>query len=133
MLKPLTVWITTNWKVLKEMGAPNHPACLLKNLYVGQEAMVRIGQGKMYWFKVGKGVRQGCIPSPCLKVKVKVAQWCPTLCDPMDYTIHGILQARILELVALPFSRGSSQTRDRTHVICLTGRFFITEPLGKPS
>ena len=87
---------------------PDHFTCVLKNLYVGQEAMVRIGQGKMYWFKVGKGVRQGCIPSPCLKVKVKVAQWCPTLCDPMDYTIHGILQARILEWVAFPFSGGSS-------------------------
>ena len=43
--KPLTVWITTNWKVLKEMGAPNYPACLLKNLYVGQEATVRSRHG----------------------------------------------------------------------------------------
>ena len=47
-----------------------------------------------------------------LKVKVKVAQSCLTLCDPMDYTVHGILQARILEWVAFPFSRGSSQSRD---------------------
>ena len=46
------------------------------------------------------------------KVKVKVTQWCPTLCDPMDYTVHGILQARILEWVAFPFSTGSSQPRD---------------------
>ena len=46
------------------------------------------------------------------KVKVKVTQSCPTLCDPMDYTVNGILQARILELVAFPFSRGSSETRD---------------------
>ena len=46
------------------------------------------------------------------EVKVKVAQSCPTLCDPTDYTVHGILQARILEWVALPFSRGSSQPRD---------------------
>ena len=47
-----------------------------------------------------------------MKVKVKVAQLCPTLCDPMDYTVHGILQARILEWVAFPFFRGSSQPRD---------------------
>ena len=48
------------------------------------------------------------------QVKVKVAQLCLTLCDPMDYTVHEILQARILEWVAFPFSRGSSQPRDRT-------------------
>ena len=47
----------------------------------------------------------------CLKVKLNVAQSCPTLCDPMDYTVNGILQARILEWVAFPFSRGSSQPR----------------------
>jgi len=48
----------------------------------------------------------------------------PTLCDPMNYTVHGILQARILEWVAFPFSRGSSKPRDRTHVSCIAGRFF---------
>ena len=48
------------------------------------------------------------------EVKVKVAQSCPTLCDPMDYTVHGILQARILEWVTVPFSRVSSQPKDRT-------------------
>ena len=57
-------------------------------------------------------------------VKVKVAQSCPTLCDPMDYTIHGILQARILEWVAIPFSRGSSWPRDQTQVSHNTGKFF---------
>ena len=59
-------------------------------------------------------------------VKVKVAQFCPTLCDPMDYSVHGILQARILEWVAFPFSRGSSQPRDQTQVSCITGRFFTS-------
>ena len=48
----------------------------------------------------------------------------PTLCDPKDYTVHGILQARILEWVAFPFSRGSSQTRDQTRGSCIAGRFF---------
>ena len=62
----------------------------------------------------------------CLKVKVKVAQSCPTLCDLMDYTVHGILQARILEWVALPFSRESSQPRDRTQVSRIAGRFFTS-------
>ena len=59
-------------------------------------------------------------------MKVKVAQLCPTLCDPMDYTVHGILQARILEWVAFPFSRGSSQPRDQTQVSCIAGGFFTS-------
>ena len=60
------------------------------------------------------------------KGKVKVAQSCPTLCNPMDYTVHGILQARILEWVAFPFSRGSSQLRDRTQVSHIAGRFLTS-------
>ena len=56
--------------------------------------------------------------------KAKVTQSCPTLCDPVDYTVHGILQARILEWVAIPFSRGSSQPRDWTQVSCIAGGFF---------
>ena len=55
MLKPLTVWVTTNWKNLKEMGIPDHLTCLLRNLYARQEAMIRTGRGKMDWFKIGKG------------------------------------------------------------------------------
>ena len=60
-----------------------------------------------------------------LSMKVKVTQSCLTLCDPMDFTVHGILQARILEWVATPFSRGSSQPRDRTQVSRIAGGFFI--------
>ncbi len=66
MQTPLTVWITTNWKILKEMGIPDHLTCLLRNLYAGQEATVRTGHGTTDWFQIGKGVRQGCILSPCL-------------------------------------------------------------------
>ena len=68
MPKPLTVWITINqlWKILKEMGIPDHLTCLLRNLYAGQEATVRTGHGTTNWFQIGKGVRQGCILSPCL-------------------------------------------------------------------
>ena len=59
-------------------------------------------------------------------VKVKVTQSCLTLCNPMDYKVHGILQARILEWVAIPFSRGSSQPRDRTQVSRIAGGFFTS-------
>ena len=64
--QPLTVWITINWKILKEMGIPDHLTCLLRNLYAGQEATVRTGHEKTDWFHIGKGVCQGCILSPCL-------------------------------------------------------------------
>ena len=63
---PLTVWITTNWKLLKEMGIPDYLTCLLRNLYAGQKAIVRIGHGAMDWFQIGKGINQDCILSPCL-------------------------------------------------------------------
>ena len=64
--KALTVWITTNWKILKEMGIPDHLICLLRNLYAGQEAKVITRHGKIDWFQIMKGVCQGCILSPCL-------------------------------------------------------------------
>ena len=66
MPKPLTVWITTNWKILKEMGLPDHLTCLLRNLYAGQEATVRTGHGTTYCFQIRIGVCQGCMLSPCL-------------------------------------------------------------------
>ena len=64
--KPLTVWITTNWKILKETGIPDHLTCLLRNLYAGLEATVRTGHGTTDWIQIGKGVRQSYILSPCL-------------------------------------------------------------------
>ena len=66
MPKPLTVWITINWKILKEIGIPDHLICLLRNLHAGQEATVRNGHGTTNLFQIGKGVCQGCILSPCL-------------------------------------------------------------------
>ena len=54
------------WKILKEMGIPDHLTCLLRNLYAGQEATVRTGHETMNWFHIGRGVRQGCMLSPCL-------------------------------------------------------------------
>ena len=66
MRKPLTVRITTNWKILQEMGIPNHITCLLRNLYAGQEATVRTLHATADWFQIRKGVCQGCILSLCL-------------------------------------------------------------------
>ena len=67
MPKPLIVWTTTkSGKFLKRWGIPDHLTCLLRNLYAGQEATVRAGHGTTDWFQIGKGVRQGCIFSPCL-------------------------------------------------------------------
>ena len=62
MPKPLIVWTTINWKILKEMGIPDHLTCLLK-LYACQETTVRTGHGATYWFQIGKGVRQGLFNS----------------------------------------------------------------------
>ena len=66
MLKPLTVWISTNWKILQEMGIPDHLTCFLRNLYAGQKATVGAGHGTTDWFQIGKGVRQVYRLSPCL-------------------------------------------------------------------
>ena len=58
------------WKILKEMGIPDHLTCLLRKLYAGQEATVRTGHGIIDWFQIGKGVRQGCILSPCVTLLI---------------------------------------------------------------
>ena len=64
MQKPLTLWLMTNWKVLREIGIPDHLTCLLRNLYMGQEATVRTLYGTTDWFKIEKEVQQGCLLSP---------------------------------------------------------------------
>ena len=66
MPKSLTVDHNKLWKILKEMGIPDHLTCLLRNMYAGQEATVRTGHGTTNWFQIGKGVHRGCILSPCL-------------------------------------------------------------------
>ena len=63
-LKPLTVWITTNWKILQDMEIPDHLTCLLRNPYAGQEATVRTVHGTTDWFRIVKGVHRGCKLSP---------------------------------------------------------------------
>ena len=115
MLKPLTVWITTDWEIHKKMGIPDHLTCLLRNLYAGQEATVRTLHGTGDWFKIEKEVvHQGCILSLCFfnlhegAAAAKSLQSCPTLCDPIDSSlpgssIHGTLQARVLEWGAIEY------------------------------
>ena len=66
MPKPLTVGHNKLWKILKEMGIPDHLTCLLRKLYAGQEATVRTGHGTTDWFQIGKGVHKGCILPPHL-------------------------------------------------------------------
>ena len=86
--KPLTVWITTNWKILQEMGIPDHLTCLLRNLCAGQEATVRTGKtghGTTDWFQIGKGVRQGCILSPYLLTYMQ-----STSCGMPDWVKHKL-------------------------------------------
>ena len=92
MPKPLTVWITTNcWKILQEMGIPDHLTWLLRNLYVGQEATVKIGHGTTDWFQIRKGLRQGCILSPCLlNIYTEYIMWNARL----DEVQTGIMIAR---------------------------------------
>ena len=101
-------------------------------------------QKSINWFSIvvgGHGVRGGNrshIPMDihhviCLitmKVKMKVTQLCLTLCDPMDYTVCGILQARIVGWVAYPFSRGSFRARNQIRVSCIAGRFFTNWAMG---
>ena len=88
MPKPLIVWITTNWKILQEIGIPDHLTCLLSNLYAGQEPTVRAGYGTD-WFQIRKGADQGCILSLCFSQFSSAIQSCPTVCDPMDCSTPG--------------------------------------------
>ena len=85
---------------------------------------------KKIWFGIPK-LRNSKASFQWQKVKVKVAQSCPTLCDSIDLIVHGIAQARILEWVAFPFSRGPSQPRDRTQVSHIAGGFFTSLASGE--
>ena len=121
---------------------PNHLTCLLRNLHANQEATVRTGHGTTDWFQIGKGVLQGCILSPCLfnfyaeYVCVKLYQSCLPLCNPMDcspqgFSVYGILQARILEWVAIPFSRGLPDPGVKARSLTLQADSLPSELPGK--
>ena len=133
MPKPLTVWITINWKILREMGTPDYLICLLRNLYAGQEATVRTGHGTADWFQIGKGVRQGCILSPCLfnlyaeyimrnaGLEEAHAGSCLTLCDPMGCSTPGFPVHHQLPDIA------------QTHVHQVDDAIQPSDPLSSPS
>ena len=82
--KPLTVDHNKLWKIIKEMGIPDHLTCILRNLYSGQEATVRTGHGATDWFQIRKGVHQGCISSPCL------FNLCAELWEVLDWMKHKL-------------------------------------------
>ena len=73
------------WKILKEMGIPDHLTWLFRNLYAGQEATVRTGHGTTDWFQIGKGVRQGCILSPCYLTYMQSTSW-----ETLDWKKHKL-------------------------------------------
>ena len=83
------------WKILKEMGISYHQTCLLRNLYVSQEATVRTGHGTTDWFQIGKGVRQGCILSPCLLTYMQSTSW-----ETLGWMKHK-LQSRLLGEISI--------------------------------
>ena len=134
------------WKILKEMGIPDHLTCLLRNMYAGQGATVRTGHGTTDWFQIGKGVYQGYILSPCVfnlyaesKSKVKVKSFSHVRLFVTPWTVvyqvppsMGLSRQECWSGLPFPSPRGSSQPRDQTWVSCIAGRFFTTEPPGKP-
>ena len=170
------------WKILKEMGIPDHLTCLLRNLYADEEAAVRTGHGTTDWLQTGKGAWRASVHgvarsqtrlnnwtelinvivnisqftwawnscsllflefriawfiSAYFSVCVLVAQLCLTFCDPMDCSppvssVRGILQARILEWVAIPFSRGSSRPGIELGSSALRADSWPSEPPEKP-
>ena len=75
MPETLTVWITTNWKILQEIGIPDHLTCLLRNLYAGQETIVRTGHGTTDWLQIGKGVCHGCILHSAYLTSMQSTSW----------------------------------------------------------
>ena len=87
------------WKILQEMGIPDHVTCLLRNLYAGQETTVRTGHGTTDWFQIGKGVRQGCILSPCYLTYMQSTSW-----EMLGWKKHK-LESRLLGEISITSDR----------------------------
>ena len=141
MLKPLTVLVTTNWEIPKEMVIPDHLAWLLGNLCARQEATVRTLHGTMDWFKIGKRLCQGCIWSSCSfifyakcvcvlsRVWLCVILWTVAHPVPPSMAFPGKNTGN-----TMPSFRASSWPRDQisiSHSSCIAGGFFTAEPPGK--
>ena len=113
------------WKILKEMGIPDHLTCLLRNMNASQEATGRTGHGITDWFQIGKEVHQGCILSPCLfnlyAEFSSVTQSCLTLCDHMNHSTPGLpIHHQLPEFT-------------QTHVHWVTDAIQPSHPLSSPS
>ena len=119
--KALTLWITTNWKILKEVGIANHLICLLRNLYAGQEATIRTLHRTADWFKIGKGVCHACTLSPCLfSLYAELFLFsCPVMsdCDPMCFSMPGLPVPHHLLKIA------------QVHVYCFRDAIYSSCPL----
>ena len=94
-LKPLTVWITTNWKILKEMGIPDHLTCLLRNLHADQEATVRTGHGTTDWFQIGKEYVKAVYCHPAYLTHMQSTSW-----EMLDWRKHK-LESRLLGEISI--------------------------------
>ena len=95
MPTPLTMWITKNWKILKEMGMPDLLTCLLRNLYTGQEATVRTGHGTTDWFQIGKEYVKAVYCHPAYLTYMQ-----STLYDVLGWMKHK-LESRLLEEISI--------------------------------
>ena len=136
MLKPLTVWITTNCgKFLKRWEYQTTLSVSWETCVWVKEQQLESDMEQQTSSKLRKEYDKAVYLSPCLLNLHAEWKWKlfsrVQLCNPMDYTVHGILLARILEWVAIPFSRGSSQPRDQTQVSCITGGFFTSWAIRK--
>ena len=129
MQNPLNVWITTNYgKFLKIWGYQTTLSASWQICMQVKRQQLEPGMEKCAGSKLGKEYNKAvyCYLAylTYMQSEVKVSQSCSALCNAMDYTVHRILQARILEWIAFPFSRASSQPRDWTQVSCIAGIFF---------
>ena len=100
MPKPLTVWITTNWKILQEMGIPDHLICILRNLYVGQEATVRTGHEQKTGSKLGKEYVKAVYCHPAYLTYMQSTSW-----EMLDWTKHK-LESRLLGEISITLDAG---------------------------
>ena len=94
------------WKILKEIGIPDHQTCLLRSMYAGQEATVRTGHGTTDWFQIGKGVRQGCILSRC-RVHISTTYMQSTLLETLGWRKHK-MESRLPGEISITSDRTSS-------------------------